>query len=486
MTADNFEGRLNPAVSGTDALSSMRSILSGVDVESGLELIGRVAVDSESRYSGYQLALVVRQLLDRSTHDGGASRELKREELDFCCELATSVVASASTSWGVPVPATAESLMHRVAYQQFPDLEEGGYVPRSLIIYRKIAPALREEAGFDFEQTFADRYGLSLNEYLRIGMQAYRWSMAWPGMPFSPSDVTPVGSTKGAAKKALALLSCDYAVYRSMLDVPDGRNSHFEPYNLNPLRKSPILRLPSNEYLAPVPAFLLRRITHGLYYDLIELDRPGYISLMGSAFKMYVGELLNGQSDLVGGSKGQPWVLHNSDTAVVIETITRPFGALGRSTGDPRHLEQDLSRSGGVVDTVGRLREFLDRPGELKALLDGKRIVGVVTALEDFYLANGPMIKGIVEERLNDRGARSVIGSLQLAHVSGLEALQALSSQSKKSVADLIALKVDSVEYNGLELDHFARRVALAYPGGGSRGLTPRLFEGVVDHYLGT
>ena len=486
MRDDYFQGRLNPAVSGTDALASMRSVLEGVEIESGLRLIGRVAADGESGHAGFQLALVVRQLLDRSEHSDETTRSLTREELDFCCGLAVSVVASASSSWGVPVPSDAESLMHRVAYQQFPDLEEDGYVPRSLIIYRRIAPALRHEVGFDLEEAFADRFGLSLEEYLRIGMQAYRWSMGSPGKPFSPTDVTPVGWTQDTIGKALALFSCDYAAYRSMLDVPDGGNSHFEPYNLNPFRKSPILRLSGDDYLVPVPSFLLRRITHGLYYDLIELDRPGYISLMARAFKEYVGELLKGQSDLVGGSDGLPWVLHNSDTAVVVETITRPFGALGRSTGDPKHLEQDLSRRGGVVDTVGRLREFLDSPGELKAVIEGKRVVGVVTALEDFYLANGPMIKGIVEERLDDQETRPGMSSLQLAHVGGLEALQALSRQSGKHLADLIALKVDNVEYNDLEFDQFARYMALGYPNGGKWSLTPQLFDGVFEHYLGT
>ncbi|MCH8061950.1 MAG: hypothetical protein IH861_05560 [Chloroflexi bacterium] len=486
MTADYFEGRLNPTVSGIDALNAMQSILAGVDVEGGLGLIARVAVESESSHAGFQLALVVRQLLDSSDHNGGAPRELTREEFDFCCGLATSVVASASSSWGVPVPSSAESLMHRVAYQQLPDLEEDCYVPRSLIIYRRIAPALRHEVGFDFEEAFADSYGLSLDEYLRIGMQAYRWSLGNPGKPFSPSDATPVGCTQGDVEKALALLSCDYAAYRSMLDVPDGRNSQFEPYNLNPFRKAPVLRLPGNEYLAPVPAFLLRRITHGLYYDLIDLDRPGYISLMGRAFKDYVGELLKGQPDLAGGSDGLPWVLHNSDTAVVIETITRPFGALGRSTGDPKHLGQDLSRRGGVVDMVGKLSGFLDSPSELKAVIEGKRIVGVVIALEDFYLANGPMIKGIVDAQLDDRGTRHGMYSLQLTHVGGLEALRALSSQSGKPIADLIALKVDNVEYNDVELDQFARHMALAHPDSGNTGLTPSLFDGVVEHYLGT
>ncbi|MCH7652471.1 MAG: hypothetical protein IIB14_02215 [Chloroflexi bacterium] len=486
MRADYFEGRLNPGVSGTDALAAMQSMLAGVDVEGALGLIGRVAADSESSHAGYQLALVVRQLLDSSDHKGRAPRELTREGLDYCCGLATSVVASAASSWGVPVPSDAASLMHRVVYQQYPDLEEDGYVPRSLIIYRRIAPALRHEVGFDFEEAFADGYGLSLDEYLRIGMRAYRWCIDGPGKPFSPSDVTPNGYTQGAVERALALLSCDYDAFRSMLDVPDGRNSHFEPYNLNPFRKVPVLKLPGNEYLAPVPSFLLRRITHGLYYDLIDLDRPGYIGLMGRSFKEYVGELLKGQSGLVGGSDGLPWVLHNSDTAVVIETITRPFGALGRSTGDPKHLEQDLSRRGGVVDTAGRLRGFLDSPGELKAAIEGRRIVCVVTALEDFYLANGPMIKGIVEERLENRGTRPDMHSLQLTHVGGLEALQALSIQSGKPIADLMALKVDNVEYNDLELDQFARHMALAYPDGRNTGLTPPLFGGVVEHHLGT
>ena len=47
MRDDYFQGRLNPAVSGTDALASMRSVLEGVEIESGLRLIGCVAADGE-------------------------------------------------------------------------------------------------------------------------------------------------------------------------------------------------------------------------------------------------------------------------------------------------------------------------------------------------------------------------------------------------------------------------------------------------------
>jgi len=82
MRADYFEGRLNPTVSGTDALAAMQSMLATVDVEGALGLIGRVAADSESSHAGYQLALVVRQLLDSSDHKGRAPRELTREGLE--------------------------------------------------------------------------------------------------------------------------------------------------------------------------------------------------------------------------------------------------------------------------------------------------------------------------------------------------------------------------------------------------------------------
>ena len=127
------------------------------------------------------------------------------------------------------------------------------------------------------------------------------------------------------------MLSCDYETYRSMLGVPDGRHPHFEPYNLNPFRKFPVLRMPNGAYLVPLPSFLLRRVTHGLYYDLIELARAGYVGMVGRAFNAYVGRVLDGhQATGLDSSEGRPWVVSDGSNALIIRSITRPFGALSR------------------------------------------------------------------------------------------------------------------------------------------------------------
>jgi len=450
---------LGMGLSGADAGPLLRELLRRVNVEDSLSLIARASVRKDGQ--PYQLALVARYLLESEAERQGRGRALTEEELSLCCDLAASVVTSQGRAFGVEVSSDACSLAHRMAYQQLPDHEERRYVPRSLLLYRQIAPALQNEMGFHFEKAFVERYSLTLDDYWRIGYGLYKWSLQNPGKPFNSGNFTQYIAGQGRAESFLKLLACDYDAFRSMLDVPNGKNPHFEPYNLNPLRKLPLLRLSGDDYLVPVPAYLLRRTTHGLYYDLIELDRPGYISTIGRAFNAYIGRLLEGQHvTTLGGTDGQPWIVRDSDTAIVVRPITRPFGALSRATGDYNHLRQDLARKGGVVDCVKELQDI--KAGDEKT-------INLVVALEDFYLANGPFIRGIVSDELEcqgrprlesrhkrrDRDAsgpaeRPPMGaSVQLAHVTGLESLSALSLKSGKSLCDLMREKVDRQEYNG-------------------------------------
>ncbi len=475
-------GYLGQYVSGVDVAPLLRDLLCQCEVEQALRLIAGVAAqpDRGDAFQDYQLAVVARFLLES---DGkGGTDKLDQDGLALCCELATSVVASPGAAFGVPVPDSAWSLAHRVAYQQFPDQDAEGYVLRSLVLYRQIAPGLQQAAGFPFERAYSQRYGLALDEAWRIGYALYRWSRAIPGGSIDAQSLTRLSDLKGIGigrvEGFLKTVTCDFAAYRSLLDGPSGQRPHFEPYNLNPFRKYPVLRMPDNRYLVPIPGFLLRRITHGLYYDLVELDRRGFLALIGRAFEAYVGRLLAGQSGKAsGGGQGQ-WALQDGDAVLLVQCITRPFGALGRATGDRAHLRQDLARQGGVVDCVKRLQELA------ASSYAGRRVVGLVVALEDFYLANGPFIRGMVNEELAQQGRPAMDDSIQLAHVGGLEALCSLSRNAGVGLCALLAEKAGRPGLAGLELDAFARYMAARLMPGQSVALVPSILKEAASAYL--
>ena len=492
---------LGSLISGADVAPALRDLLRQRHIEDSLRLVATVAaeqaasIDTDSNVTlrDHQLALVIRFLLEDESENQERTDALSRRELAVCCEMATSVISSTDKAYGVPVPDDGWSLMHRIAYQQFPDQEEHGYVPRSLVLYRQIAPNLQDASGFHFEKEFEDAYGLSIDEAWMIGYSLYRWCLENPGVSFDGSDLARLievdGDAERKAKNFLSVMSCDYASYRTLLGVPSGQHPHFEPYNLNPFRKLPILELPDGQYLVPIPGYLLRRITHGLYYDLIELNRTGFVSLVALAFHAYAGNLLKAShpdGSLV--AKAEQWMVSASDTAVVINCITRPFGALSRSTGDREHLREDLTRRGGVVDYVIQLQELMsggDTGKGLRSTLGGEKVIGLVVALEDFYLANGPHIRSVVDEELEERGKPRTDSSIQFAHVSGLESLCALASAIDTGLPDLLRKKVDTAAFDEMELDTYAHYLASTYRDGQLEDLIPAILKETASEYLG-
>ncbi|MDP6453250.1 MAG: hypothetical protein QF898_08085 [SAR202 cluster bacterium] len=482
---------LSSHLSGADVSPALRELLHNRNVEESLKTVSIAASGGDESLRPSQLALIVRYLLENESDTSARDKKLTLEELTLCCGMAASIVSSPDSAFGVKVSDSAWSMAHRIAYQQFPDQEESSYVPRSLAIYRQIAPTLVEEGGFDLERSYHEAYGLTIDEAWKIGHALTQWSISNPGKVFNPETLTQQLGLKDIHqehyKNFLATQSCTYDVYRSMLSAPTEGQPHFEPYNLNPFRKFPILTLPDGNHILPMPGYLLRRITHGLYYDLIELDRSGYISLIGRTFKNYAGKLLESlPSDTVSRLDNDVWTISNNDTTILIECITRPFGAMSRSTGDRVHLHTDLSRRGGVVDSVKRIQDFQESAAggsAPNATIQGNQTVGVVVALEDFYLANGPFIRSVVNEELENQG-RNVMGpDIQLTHVAGLEAACALAAASNRSLAEVMSRKVNQSSYQGLELDAYIRHLALIAEGDGT-SLVPELLKSVAAALL--
>jgi hypothetical protein len=159
---------------------------------------------------------------------------------------------------------------------------------------------------------------------------------------------------------------------------------------------------------------------------------------------------------------------------------------MSRSTGDRVHLHTDLARKGGVVDSVKRVQEVQDSAAGSSAphaTDQGKQTVGVIVALEDFYLANGPFIRSVVNEELKNQG-RNIMGpDIQLTHVAGLEAACALAAASNRSLAEMMSLKVNQSSYQGLELDAYIRHLALIADGDG-KSLVPELLKSVASAFL--
>ena len=117
--------------------------------------------------------------------------------------------------------------------------------------------------------------------------------------------------------------------------------------------------------------------------------------------------------------------------------------------------------------------------------IEGRRAVGLLVALEDFYLANGRLIRGIIDEELRRRGRPAMAPNIQLAHITGLEAISAVSQAADLGLAVAMADKCDDDDLRWLEVDAYAHYLSLGMqleP----RDLTPQILENAARRHLDT
>ncbi len=472
---------------GYNMRPALDAVIKSLDINEAMRTIARLSTkqhgDALPRFNDHKLAILLRVLIEASTDGKLGDKTLNTSSLNLCLDIVSSIVESPNSVLGTPVPSGAMSYLHRLAYQRMPDLDKS-YIARSLYIYHDIAPKIKSDLGFDFELDFEDQFGLSTADFWQIGYSIYKLSVENPGLLFTLSEMAKsLNLETNKLQNFLNLTACDFNSYRSMLRIPTDQ-SHFEPYSINPLRKVPIIQITRTEYMIPIPSYLLRRITHGLYYDLIELNRKGFVSLMGQALQGYIGVLLKESlpEKYIEFNEGF-WTICDTDTCLIINCITRPFGALSRTTGDPEQIRRDLARPGGLVETVQQLQITINQI-KAKTANSPSKLSGMVVALEDFFYGNGPFIRGIVNQELERLGKPKMEDTVLLTHMKAFEALCTASRKTKISIRNIISEMNSSPDHRGMELDAYLRYSTIINLDDQEIDLTPHIIAETQEKYL--
>ncbi len=509
---------------GSDMLPVLRSHLTTLNINDTLRLISllasRRALDPaqfEARlrevglgpkeiFRDYQFALMVRLLLEGETDPRFPRREANPQDILKCCQLATNALPEADKLLGRAIRGDVGALLIRKAYEQFPDQEREEYLGRNLVIYRQIAPSVQGEYGFRLQKAYEDATGLTLDDTWFIGFAVYAHVMSQPGRYFTKSEFTESkdlpGLTTEKIDRFFELNSTEYTGYRAALDAGGTGKPGYESYNLNPLLRWPILRVDEERFVLPLPRLLLRRITEGLYYDLVRTDQGRFGNVLGLSFEIYVDRLLQ---DLPGVPLLIPqltygdrrtevtceWIAVDKDVAILIECKTRALSALAKVTGDRHRIRKDLSREHGVVDGIIKLKRVRDaiesRAPGLEQLHHVTKVMGLLVTLDDFYLANSPYIRGIVDEILARRAQKACPPEFQLTHVGGLEWLACLLSVPGTSIAQVLQFKVGDPTLGLRELDFksFVPQAAERFIPGEKVNLLLPLHEKALDLFTG-
>ncbi len=170
----------------------------------------------------------------------------------------------------------------------------------------------------------------------------------------------------GAWARAFEHLSLDRKSYQERQKAYHEPNPLFAKYELNVLRKRPVIELAHDVWTVPVINHLGFRATDGIYYDLLDANSGErgnrFAEAFGLLFERYVGLLLveqfgqdavfpepaYGKSEL----RGPDWVVVSDDIVLAVECRSSRVRLQTRVAGELSAVRTDLRRI--LIDTIRR------------------------------------------------------------------------------------------------------------------------------------
>jgi len=186
-------------------------------------------------------------------------------------------------------------------------------------------------------------------------------------------------------------------------------------YTPNPLRDRPLFAVTVNgqgHYMCPVPTFLLRRLTDGLYYELVS--NPAFGVAFGESFQKYIGDVIDAAVRLnpaemeklteaeyhVGANRKDSidWIWRDRSGSIFIECKAKRMIVQAKT---------DLMTTGAIDSELEKFAKFIAQTyrtlsDALKGNYphwkhDGGPVFPLIVTLDDWF-AFGPAILGPIDE----------------------------------------------------------------------------------------
>jgi hypothetical protein len=268
------------------------------------------------------------------------------------------------------------SLFFRTADEQFgPQAKRWHLIPRYLSLFETIPSQLRRAGDPDFSREFKTQFGLSLADFMAIGVAILGLQLSGSGTSFTAetliNNIVPTLRNVTTPEKVAGFAAATShtpdemrALIRAEGEPPAG----LERYWFNPLRRYPLVRLGSR-YIVTSLWLLLERITSGIYFDFLEQrlgDRRGilaFTSFLGKVFERHVGNELGfyfasavlrpEQPYLRGQWATADWTLIEGRRATLFECKTTRLNKRDRERGDVHAIRAKLHEE--IIPAIERL-----------------------------------------------------------------------------------------------------------------------------------
>ncbi len=297
-------------------------------------------------------------------------------------------------------------VLQRLTNRQFP--AQTPTTLDTLIRYHKIFGATA------IENIVINKIGMTVTQLYQFGFAIVGRVMSQPGLT-TRTDYNCIGISREQSDKLFTLFSISLEALRKNLKEKESFNDDWL-YTLNALQSTPLISIfPAHpdRLICPLPTLLLKRITSGLYYDLVSA--PGFPQLFGDAFQAYVGEvieeccpapqfsLIPEESYHVGKDlkHGADWIVTDDSANLFVECKTK------RLTYDAKFLTQGHDFSGQLdvmVDAiVQNYKNIVDATsGKTPWTPNERPIYPLIVTLEDWFFINFTATK-IIRERVSTK-----------------------------------------------------------------------------------
>jgi hypothetical protein len=369
--------------------------------------------------------------------------------------------------------------MHRIVHRQFPWQIGVGVNP--------LMRAFRIFGRGVVEGIVIREFGLTMHQVLLIGIAMTGHFQKSPHM--SNYDCSKLGIPQDSSRAFFARLTSTIDALRDLTVKQQSYDPDWS-YAWNPLEATPLVSFDRNHperVICPIPFYLLRRISTGIFYDLV--NTPDFDNAFGESFQIYVGEVIEfackpprfaimpEESYYIGSKKfhGVDWVLSDDTGHLFIEAKTKrlTLGAKIRSIN--AHLDRDLvTMATAIVQHYQNILRALDRTTRWKP--DGLPIYPLILTLEDWFIFSPSVVDILnnhVRRLLHERGVSEQVLSDMPFTIASAHEFEAASQVIAQVGVDALMIKKTSVEQRSWRLlqfmqGHFADEI---------KRVTWRMFE---------
>jgi hypothetical protein len=315
----------------------------------------------------------------------------------------------------------AELFLTRISEQQF-RYQQWPYpqVARTLLLFSDLARDPKHARKFDIPTAFEDLTGLSVEQFVMIGVAIWGLVSAGGMRTFDAASLVEKNRhmfSHDIMARFLARTAADYAGFRGNCSKHPPPRRALTFYAFNPLEVAPIIKTQRSGYV--VPRLLLDRVTLGIYHDLLGEYGSAFTNVFGDVFEEYVGELLGSvydETELLPqrpygrgrnpGDRTTDWIVVEGSIGTLLECKSTRLTLPTKVSADPELVEADLAK--GVVKAARQLARVMSdiRAGRnhLEDLQRLETLVPAVVTLDPYFTGNSATFRKLVNDQLSACG----------------------------------------------------------------------------------